>query len=1215
MKKDNNSEFDTSNAHFLDIKNFEGDKLIKRDKDQSRTSNVSGAEGLLGKAAKAIQYSGAQSMSPSSNNISDTGNSNNRIPNLINNFNSNANLQDNSNFNLETNKSYVKDGKSQSPKNLVNEALLNNSHNNEKTKFELFEKIPRFQSFEKINNNILNPISKINFPEERSIGPTASNHRVNDAVNNTGGNHVLSTKAHQSNKLNPMVFNFKDNKDSGNTTNHNNKDSNMDDNQYNLVVVNSTEEVNKDKDNKDEDIVDLEGNNIYDIKLPGRLQYRFSYNNHPKTPMEEYISRYIRDSVYTWDVNDSFEFELPTSIFSSETYVHYEGFQHDDVVYADQNEDRELTSKQMDEIFKTGKFKIESTIPDLPYEWYITKWIIKGTDNIYKDFIDAVGLSFYLIYKMKYRFIYTGNLGFSFQDSFKAIWTGLKEAASCFVGLPSYEYKRQDHLVIKSLQKEFVQQFMQEYPNFNIDIFLPEVTQQIKLVSEAFEAMWEKESHDIEQRLFEGRITNEEVKNQLYKLRIEKALDFLDKIHEEGDLTQFNREILTHNLCQRIKEYFLAHNIVDKNFLIENAKIIDVKNEIEVGIQNEFNVRSRVQEWKNNKINNVQALRIKEIKKETEGIIMSELQANNIDEPFILFAKNCTYQDIYTEMFNKSIESNLKMVPSMYFSVGFYYITPKEVYLHTEDDGREIYKIKEGYFWKMPSSYPFWRFPLYVVRYFGFSYNIAITAWRMIFNNRFGLSSFYKDKIIDSYECDPQTGALTPTEGASTLKSNLSKLCTSITEDRDNFENSPDDSFFGKNCARIFNIIYNYIIKTFVAFFAFMIGYPIVIFLWTIFWFIVLISCYVWGLIAIVFLAMFNLFILDIDYPGKDGHGLGLIPIIFYTILVKFVFQFAATIFLLVGQPLLAILVFFLGALRLVFRFMYDCFMYLIIYLFAKTPISDSFLAWKISGPGLTRKYFNHIEITEALTVVHAYLEKCELLNFKNQVSFLLEEPYRKNAHSIAKHFIHYDLKFQPNPELLESIKFYKDKLINSIYDRVQFFPRVKNVKFTNDELTTLKISSREYIRDYVTSHRMEYLFDEYKIPKNSWGKLNEIILVQTFGEQVLESFTDMDFKIEIKREENLNFDGIKFHIVEKSGINYIKNKNLQKKIHDIELNNLEIREIYNPGTNRFLYLNISILNENDDQIKNSSTLKNASQYERNRNTIINMNNNEQREQ
>jgi hypothetical protein len=284
--------------------------------------------------------------------------------------------------------------------------------------------------------------------------------------------------------------------------------------------------------------------------------------------------------------------------------------------------------------------------------------------------------------------------------------------------------------------------------------------------------------------------------------------------------------------------------------------------------------------------------------------------------------------------------------------------------------------------------------------------------------------------------------------------------------------------------------------------------------------------------------------------------------------------------------------------------------MFVIIYIFAKTPVSDSFLAWKISGPGLTRKYFNHIEITEALTVVHAYLEKCELLNFKNQVSSLLEEPYRKNANYIAKQFLNYDLKFQPNPELLESIKFYKDKLVNSIYDRVQFFPRVKNVKFTNDELTTLKISSREYIRDYVTSHRMEYLFDEYKIAKNSWGKLNEIILVQTFGEQVLESFTDMDFKIEIKREENLNFDGIKLHIIEKSGVNYIKNKNLQKKIHDIELNNLEIKEICNPAINRFLYLNISVLNDTDDQLKNTFIVRNQNQYERNRNTIVNMSSN-----
>ena len=941
--------------------------------------------------------------------------------------------------------------------------------------------------------------------------------------------------------------------------------------------------VENDKFIEEMDLLKSKADTLYeefsDLKIPNKIPYIFSHNRKPKNSLEKEVYGYITENLYLWDVNDRhFEFELPSTIFTEETYVNFIVKDPDNVEYkSNYNEDdeRTLTPDQLSQIFSSGKFNVESTIPGLPYEWYITKWIIKGTSRIYKDFIDAVGISFFLIYKLKYRFIYTGNWGLSFQDSIKAIITGIYEFGSAFVGLWSFEHI-QSKEAVKSLKTEFVQEFLREYPHFNVDIFLSEIKMQIKYLSIVFEEKWKKVSHELEEKLYEGRMTIDEVKNEMYKIRIQKILDFLDNIHElESDefltlsqaneyqsaLRGINNRILANEIVQRIKEYFLAHNIVDRNFLIENKSIIEAKLEIEAGIQQEYNIRSKVLEWKKNKINNIQSEKIMSIKKSTENYIVNEMRENQIIEPITLFVKNCSFNEIYNEILQKTIEANSKKVPSKIFSVGFYYVLPNKSILVQENE-QSFYKLKEGYFYELSSSYPFWRFPLYFLRFFSFSWNVGSYSYRQIFVHKFGLNSFIKDQIIESYECNSTTGEVKILSTSETLKSNLSTLCSSISKSREEFENSPDDSFFGKKCARIFNYIYNYVLKPFVAFFVFMIGYPILIFLWSILWFVCLITCYVWGMLGIIFLALFNLLIIDVDYPGKDGYGFGIIPIVFYTILCKFCFQLIATIMLLIFQPLAAFLIILFGLFRMFFRFLYDCFMFVIIYIFAKIPISDSFLAWKISGPGITRKYYNSIELSDALTVVHAQLEKYELLSYKNKIVNILEEPLKSNAYKIKKTFNYYDLSFMPNADLNESIKFYKDKLMNSIYERVSIFPRVKNVKFSNEDLTSLKISSREYIRSYVNSKQMEFLFSEYGLQSNSWAKLSEIILKNAFGDQVLESLTDLDFKVEIRRNENINFDEIKDKIVEKSNFNNIKKAAKDSNTKQIELSIIKLHEI-----------------------------------------------------
>lgn len=956
------------------------------------------------------------------------------------------------------------------------------------------------------------------------------------------------------------------------------------------LQYNSQEEIDNTESNKQ--IIDkIKESNNFDLNLlndklemfmlehkdniPLKQEYifhNFNFNNE-KWELDKVISDFILNKLYLWSVesSSSFKFQLPVSIFSEKTIVDYKGYNGVEVEYfEDPSSNRDLSSKQFEDIFFNGSFSVESKVPGLPYIWYITNWIIRGLNNIYKDFEDAIGISFLLIYKLKHRFKFSSSgLGFSINDSFFAIYEAIKQIVMISIGIASFDYKRQENLVIKSLKTEFSREFQRQNPFFNRDIFSFEVKNQIVILSNIFEARWIDISIDIETKLYEDKLSQEDIREQLYKIRINKVLEIIDEAIN-GRIDSIDNSIFTNEIGGLLKEYFQAHNIVERNTQIKESKLTEIKNEIESEIQNLYDIRSKVQEWKNSKINNIQKEKQTEIENNMNELIINELSQNGIDQPLILYKSKVNYDKIYKDLYEKSIQSNLLKVPSKEYFIPFYYKEPKGSTI-IEDGEKRFFKLNDGLYYTLNTSYWFWKIPLFFVRYASFTYNIAIFAYLYIFNHILGLSSFYKDEIINEYVCDPDTGIVSEGLGRKTLKYNLTKLCKSISGNRKKFEESPDDSFFGKNCARIFNIFYNYILKTITAVVVFMIFYPIIILVWSIFWTMIFITCYIWGLFGIIFFTIFNFLIFDIDTP-QDSNGLGLIPTIFYTILFKSIIQLLITLFLIISQPIASIMIIFIGLIRLLLRSVYDIFMFIIIWIFAKIPISDSFLAWKISGPGLSRQYYNHIELGDALTLVHAELEKCELLTFKSLIYSVLEDPLNK-AIDLQTKFFKYDLKFEPNQELEASIGIYKKILSKQIYERLSLFPSVNNIKFNVEELTTLKISSRDYIRDYITSHRMEYLFDYFKIYKNSWGKLSELILQSAFGPQILESLTDLDYKIEIKREENLDFDEVKVSIIEKSGINNLNFQNEMKNNLNLELINIKICDICDASIDRNLYI------------------------------------------
>ena len=90
-------------------------------------------------------------------------------------------------------------------------------------------------------------------------------------------------------------------------------------------------------------------------------------------------------------------------------------------------------------------------------------------------------------------------------------------------------------------------------------------------------------------------------------------------------------------------------------------------------------------------------------------------------------------------------------------------------------------------------------------------FNLFANAFAGPFGLRalFGISEFHPDVTIDSY-----TGVVKPSHyTVKTLICYLSEVYTGMSNSRDNFERQPDNGFFGKNCARICNLIEVYIFR------------------------------------------------------------------------------------------------------------------------------------------------------------------------------------------------------------------------------------------------------------------------------------------------------------------------------------------------------------------------------------------------------------------
>jgi hypothetical protein len=215
-------------------------------------------------------------------------------------------------------------------------------------------------------------------------------------------------------------------------------------------------------------------------------------------------------------------------------------------------------------------------------------------------------------------------------------------------------------------------------------------------------------------------------------------------------------------------------------------------------------------------------------------------------------------------------------------------------------------------------------------------------------------------------------------------------------------------------------------------------------------------------------------------------------------------------------------------------------------------PYSDSGLAWKVSGPGLSARKFNHLVMQDALTIVHSQLEKEELWNFQKVVEEILREPEKNANNKIVPLFRKVDLSFSCRGY---NVYEFTNILGRQIQERISLFPSASNIKYTKDELTIFKNVTQDYVREYVERKGMDYLWDRNGLAEYSWDRLSENIVKAALGSQILEPLDDADFRVEVKRNFNSSWDEIKNQIFDEEKISKFKiveSKDLKNKIVEL---------------------------------------------------------------
>ena len=888
---------------------------------------------------------------------------------------------------------------------------------------------------------------------------------------------------------------------------------------------------------------------------------------------------YLESKLWNWKKDENFKFLLPPTIFVEKKMIQSE----DNLRYHDQRIQYEnpnivgsrFTQEILDQIWQKGEFNINSTDPELPYTWKLSKLTVKGIQNVKYRYRKDMSISFLFLYSLYYRFStynYKNLFPCSFPSSFYNLYLSFHQIINLFFGLPIYDHN--EYKIESKIKHQRLLDFVQTNNDLDFSFFNSKNKQKLIKFDVDFNKKW---ISNIQPSLIknykEQNLSKEQITTNLAE---DKKREFLNYLNENN---QKFREFEESHPCT--KDYLLSQQIINNNEfyydLEKEEKIKNYENELKKNY-----IRDLCTLWHDDKIDEYYDKVTKETQDEKEKKIKREIQ--NKKDPSSVYYYNTNN--------NKEIPNLVKELakkekePYKTYEIERYLTKPYEKYQEETENGGIRYYLRKTKYHEVKTSFFFWRVILFIIKFFCALCNFNIIIYRQMTDSMFGIKALFLCELYRDYTIDNYNGKIEKTKETYTFPKSVFNLWKWIIESRRDFESAPDTGILGKGCTRIFHLFWNYVFRMLFLGSLLITLYPSLIILNIVICLCLIISS---PIIITLWILLDFLFCLII-YNRYDKLKLfPLIRILLFKFLIGSVIQLISSALSIVIQPLLSIFFFIYSQIHFILRFFYDLFFYSIFKCLGKVPESNNCMAWVTGGPGLFRERYYDIKNNDILSLVIGELEKRIMDNYNTKMKEILDKP-QDTVKNIQKIYSRIGLNYNTNYEITNCIDFYKKKLKEQIRER-NFYPECNvPVKFTEERISEVKNMVELYITEYSKINDISFELDKYEEKKVE--NLAEEIMKKIFGYNIFEPLQSTDKIVHLKSVFKNELDAITTKIFENPMFNdkiYVEERPKEQKV--IRLPDFANFEQIFYGD---LYLDLSHLKneERENLIKNEDLLE-----------------------
>lgn len=392
---------------------------------------------------------------------------------------------------------------------------------------------------------------------------------------------------------------------------------------------------------------------------------------------------------------------------------------------------------------------------------------------------------------------------------------------------------------------------------------------------------------------------------------------------------------------------------------------------------------------------------------------------------------------------------------------------------------------------------------------------------------------YFASKMLDS-----KTGKIVDAPWSKTLTfaTRIRAIWSHIRTSRAAFEREPDTGFIGKTVSRIFNVIWNYGVKGILGTAVVGIGQPALSIVSVLLSLILILTSFAWAPISAVLRWLICFLFFDFDFALYGSRSSPFVFIVIWRILLLGLGNIASSVAgAVVYHPIVALLVALYGSATAGARLLYDAFMYaVVIWPRARIPASNSFLAKRVSGPGMASEVFVQLEPADVLTALQCTLEKQELELWQSRMVQAINKPVtRLENHPLRDAFEPAALTFASHSDQFKSIRQKVNALINElnrIYSaRLRQLPNIPSgsmVRLSRGALKTVRTRGEAMVRQFITEHivpissneEMQQMWaNHWSLEKDDWAGLTDRLLTNTFSYGILTPLEESDRTVKLK--------------------------------------------------------------------------------------------------